>query len=330
MEERQDIPQLGLDTCLSLLLAELRSVESHLSLNADTIGLVRALIRFDPTETAMKVRSMTDAQNLTELIFCLNKKECFTSWFGAAAHNATRLALTIYGRIPVLPRSLFLNSAHVDENQGTYQGKAIGVCIHKNSIWRDCVSAFMWGNLSHASIVPCLGISFQSDIATVSPSPEAEWRWSSNHSVSKIQQIIFEVAKVIQYIHSLGIALGYRFDTSDVYLDSDNHVKFLCPYFQPTDVCEGQFDYDGIGRISTFKEDIRNFGLLFYRASFILFNDKARNIPETRPSEPGIPDNLWQLIQWCYADDPKERPTIDQVVQEMESWISLGQFTLST
>ncbi|KAM6492922.1 hypothetical protein JOM56_011056 [Amanita muscaria] len=71
MEEKQDIPQLDLDTCLSLLLAELRSVESQLSLSVDAIGFVRALIRFDPTEAALKVRSMTDAQNLLELIFCV-------------------------------------------------------------------------------------------------------------------------------------------------------------------------------------------------------------------------------------------------------------------
>ncbi|KIL56637.1 hypothetical protein M378DRAFT_172527 [Amanita muscaria Koide BX008] len=45
--------------------------QSQLSLNMDAIGLVRALIRFDPTETAMKVRSITDAQNLIELIFCV-------------------------------------------------------------------------------------------------------------------------------------------------------------------------------------------------------------------------------------------------------------------
>ena len=46
-------------------------VPSQLSLNMDAIGLVRALVRFDPTETAMKVRSMTDGQNLVELIFCV-------------------------------------------------------------------------------------------------------------------------------------------------------------------------------------------------------------------------------------------------------------------
>ena len=45
--------------------------QSQLSLNVDAIGLVRALIRFDPTETAMKVWSIKDAQNLLELIVCV-------------------------------------------------------------------------------------------------------------------------------------------------------------------------------------------------------------------------------------------------------------------
>ncbi|KIL66773.1 hypothetical protein M378DRAFT_160266 [Amanita muscaria Koide BX008] len=39
-----------------------------------------------------------------------------------------------------------------------------------------------------------------------------------------------------------------------------------------------------------------------------------------RPSDPAIREDAWQLIQWCCADDPKTRPTMDQVVQEMESW----------
>ncbi|KAM6491055.1 hypothetical protein JOM56_013294 [Amanita muscaria] len=99
----------------------------------------------------------------------------------------------------------------------TYQGKAVKIWDDNNSLWRDCFDAFIWGSLSHASIVPCLGICFQSRIvARISPSLENrnlnKWRRSSNPSVSKIQQTFFEVAKAIQYVHSLGIAISYRFD----------------------------------------------------------------------------------------------------------------------
>jgi hypothetical protein len=54
--------------------------------------------------------------------------ECFKSWFGAAADNAIRLEIAIYGRVPVLPRSLFLNSADLDRDERTYEGKAVGIC----------------------------------------------------------------------------------------------------------------------------------------------------------------------------------------------------------
>ncbi|KAM6492916.1 hypothetical protein JOM56_011050 [Amanita muscaria] len=134
-------------------------------------------------------------------------------------------------------------------------------------------------------------------------------------------------AKAIQCIHSLSIALDYSIDQANVYLDSDTHVKLEWFYFRPNDMCEGHFDYDGVGKNTTLEQDIHKFGLLFYQ---VLFNDNVSNIPAIHPSEPEIPDNVWQLIQWCCAENPKERPTIDQVVQEMESWISLGQFTSST
>ena len=45
--------------------------QPQVSLNVDTIGLVRALVHFDPSETAMQVRSIADAQNLVDLIFCV-------------------------------------------------------------------------------------------------------------------------------------------------------------------------------------------------------------------------------------------------------------------
>ncbi|KIL61213.1 hypothetical protein M378DRAFT_167195 [Amanita muscaria Koide BX008] len=39
-----------------------------------------------------------------------------------------------------------------------------------------------------------------------------------------------------------------------------------------------------------------------------------------RPSKPKIRDDAWQLIQRCCAKDPKRRPTMDDVVREMEAW----------
>ncbi|KIL54588.1 hypothetical protein M378DRAFT_174158 [Amanita muscaria Koide BX008] len=214
IEERKSIPQLDLDACLSLLLANLRGVESQVSLNVHTIGLMHALVRFDPTETAMKIRSMTDAENLVELIFCLNKNQCFNSCSGAAAHNATRLAVAIYGRVPVLPRSFFLNGAGLARDKGTYQGIAVRIWGSALSIRRGCFDAFMWGNLSHRNMTPLLGMcSDLTDNWAISLSQEnvtlLEWRQSTHPSVSQIQQIVFEIARAIQYVHSLDIFFGF-------------------------------------------------------------------------------------------------------------------------
>ncbi|KAM6492878.1 hypothetical protein JOM56_011012 [Amanita muscaria] len=192
----------------------------------------------------------------------------------------------------------------------------------KERLLKHRVTTVLYGEI--ASPHSCGGIYF-------TPASYHVWecasrRRSTNLSVSKIKATIFEVAKAIQYIHSLVIALDYTFDAADVYLDSNTRVKFQCPYFEPIDVCEGQHGYARIGRVSTLEHDILKFGRLFNQ---VLLNHKVRNIPDTRPSEPEIPDSVWKLMHWCCAEEPEERPTIDQVVQEMESWISLGQFTLS-
>ncbi|KIL58438.1 hypothetical protein M378DRAFT_317348 [Amanita muscaria Koide BX008] len=195
-EERQSIPELDLDACLSLLFANLSAVESQLPLKEDTIGLVRALVRFDPTETATKVRALTDAQNLVDLICYLNKKECFKSWFGPAAYNATRrLALEICGRVPLLPRSLFLNVADLDADKFTYQGKAFEIWSSSRTIYEQFVDEIVLRSLSHDNIAPYLGIcADMPDIWLISPESEngtlREWRQSINPSVSKIQQIV--------------------------------------------------------------------------------------------------------------------------------------------
>ena len=39
-----------------------------------------------------------------------------------------------------------------------------------------------------------------------------------------------------------------------------------------------------------------------------------------RPTQPQIHDEVWSLIQRCCAEDIKSRPTMDEIIKEMESW----------
>ncbi|KIL61645.1 hypothetical protein M378DRAFT_847082 [Amanita muscaria Koide BX008] len=169
-------------------------------------------------------------------------------------------------------------------------------------------------------------------LISISPPPKnatlVEWRQSTHPCISQIQQIVFEVAKAIQYVHSLDIIITHRFPKETVFLDSDNHATLNCFSFLPNFLRDGRLEYHSDW---TLEANIRSFGLLFYSVLFNQFNADDHEISfEFRPPEPKVPDSVWQLIQWCCVKDPKERPTMDQVVQEMESWISLGQFTFSS
>ncbi|KIL56630.1 hypothetical protein M378DRAFT_172517 [Amanita muscaria Koide BX008] len=57
--------------------------------------------------------------------------------------------------------------------------------------------------------------------------------------------------------------------TDHVYLDSDNGAQVVLYSLRPNDMCEGHFDYDGIGRNSTLENGIRKFGRFFYQANFV-------------------------------------------------------------
>ena len=39
-----------------------------------------------------------------------------------------------------------------------------------------------------------------------------------------------------------------------------------------------------------------------------------------RPNKPEIHDEVWSLIQRCCGEDTKSRPTMDEIIKEMETW----------
>ncbi|KAM6490756.1 hypothetical protein JOM56_013790 [Amanita muscaria] len=173
-----------------------------------------------------------------------------------------------------LTARLFLSDTvrHTDLNRDemTYQGKAVTIWDVHTSFKVNKMLRFVYvgGSISwqHGTIVGDMFLpDYQSVIMEVFPLPKnstvRKWRKNTNPSVSKIQQIFFEVAKAIQYIDSLGMMLGYGFDERDVYVDSGNHVKVQCPGFCPNYMCREQCYYDGYYYFTA----IHSFGILFYQ-----------------------------------------------------------------
>ncbi|KIL58988.1 hypothetical protein M378DRAFT_286045 [Amanita muscaria Koide BX008] len=145
-----------------------------------------------------------------------------------------------------------------------------------------------------------------------------EWReWSKPRSVTRLKAML-AVAKAFQYFHSLGIVLDHEhLSLGCIVLDSKFCVRIR--FLRVLSDLEERWTSD-------FKANIFSFGCFFYETYFkVQINDYhrrefKRSVIVERPSKPKIRDDAWQLIQRCCVEDPNSRPTIDEVVQEMESW----------
>ncbi|KAM6496427.1 hypothetical protein JOM56_009133 [Amanita muscaria] len=296
----RNIFQTDLDYSLSSLLTWLRnskSVES--SLTTPTIDLVRSVLCFDYAEIAAKVLSVADAQELVDII-----------------DRATRLALKLFAKAPVLPRSLFLEM----EDSFDFGNPNVSPSGSMEALLR---SAFMVRILDRNFCVSSFRICKEAenfrfwDTNYIKGSIK-EWReWSKPRSVTRLKAML-AVAKAFQYFHSLGIVLDHEhLSLGCIVLDSKFCVRIR--FLRVLSDLEERWTSD-------FKANIFSFGCFFYETYFkVQINDYhrrefKRSVIVERPSKPKIRDDAWQLIQRCCAEDPNSRPTIDEVVQEMESW----------
>ncbi|KAM6494653.1 hypothetical protein JOM56_009276 [Amanita muscaria] len=278
-----------------------------------TIGLMCSLLIFDYVEIAMKIRSISDAQVLMDVIdYLINNEDFLRRHSTAIARRLALLALEIYARVPVFPRSLF--------RPGDLSQRLIYDCD-----WYSFESLFLARVLDRnyvhrLSWISKTEIDFEAVYDSVNEDNESlqEWRRRSNPSLSMMMRVMLEIAKVIQYVDSMGVLLDYPLGLHDIHLDSEGHVKIfpLGSIFPLTLLSfeEDEPEYPGIpGNVFILGKVFYNF---YFKSSTCLFEPQDLE----RPSEPEISEELWHIIQRCHTADPKSRPTIDEVVQEMECW----------
>ncbi|KIL55408.1 hypothetical protein M378DRAFT_634126 [Amanita muscaria Koide BX008] len=131
------------------------------------------------------------------------------------------------------------------------------------------------------------------------------------------------LAEAIQYFHSMGVVLYRRFGLANVFLDSDLRPKICCLCSTSRFLLEKPWK-----EWFVLEDNILTFGCLLYElysgvdGSLFTKEDRrcAIGLITNHPSVPEIPEFVWQLIERCCAEDPKRRPSMDEVVQEMERW----------
>ncbi|KAM6499305.1 hypothetical protein JOM56_004813 [Amanita muscaria] len=125
----QNVPETDLDSCLSALLFCLKKTNSTMVVDGAIVDHMSSLLAFDHAETAARVRSVSDAQKLINLIDLVINTESFLSQCGPdAARKAAHLASNIFARVPILPPSAFLNRPAC---HSTFLGDTLEVSLYK-------------------------------------------------------------------------------------------------------------------------------------------------------------------------------------------------------
>ncbi|KIL60389.1 hypothetical protein M378DRAFT_919280 [Amanita muscaria Koide BX008] len=305
-EAQQNIREKDLDSCLSVFLSCLQRMNSVLTVDATVIDYMSSLLVFDCAETVARVRCISDAQNVIDIIDLLTNNESFTTRCGPeAARKAAHLASAIFARVPLLQRSLFLNKP-----DGYLEGNLFPL-----------ETVFISKILDHNYVLPVLGIYHDQDqfgygIVFERIENAAEWLRRSRPNFITRMRVMFEIARIIRYIHSMGIALyAGSIELGCFFLDSNFRVKIKFMGLFTWCVREATI----CGRTDsvlwpprtpcTCESNISDFAMLFHRVCFGGHNENFHS----RLGEPAL-----QLIERCR--DSQSRPTMEDVIKEMETW----------
>ncbi|KAM6496268.1 Protein kinase-like domain containing protein [Amanita muscaria] len=198
-----------------------------------------------------------------------------------------------------------------------------------------CQTALLRRISDHNYVVPLLRIYERDDnlwfVDSITNESKSLKTWRDTSKPSSVARIraMLEVAKAIRYLHSIGTVFDRDIELDEIFLDSNLHAKIrtLCSTWRYLSEKPVNYAWSGLvfeKALSSYETNVFIFGCFFYETYFdrtiymrwVYENSKVSE----RPSEPAIREDAWQLIQRCCADDRTARPSMDQVVQEMESW----------
>ncbi|KIL60625.1 hypothetical protein M378DRAFT_912024 [Amanita muscaria Koide BX008] len=138
-----------LDSSLSLLLTHLQETKLELSPTTTIINHTYSVLHFDCAEITLKVRSMSDAQVLVDLlVHLIDEKYILSQYKPDAMSKASQLVLNIFSRIPILPRSLFLNAKRIGSDMPDVKAGMYGTFGYemttRSGIHGTCEAALVW------------------------------------------------------------------------------------------------------------------------------------------------------------------------------------------
>ncbi|KIL62514.1 hypothetical protein M378DRAFT_165718 [Amanita muscaria Koide BX008] len=303
-----------------------------------------------PAENQQKQRATTQEQREVDLlVHLIDEKYILGQYKPDAIRKATQLVLNICSTIPILPRSLFLNAKRITSSMhevkagmyGTFMNSMGGVSTITDWDLDDACKAALVGRvLDHNYICIEINLRGHSFFIPINIQPRSD-KWQQVlplHPITIIELVslkslnrcfshclqVLDVAKAIQYLHSMGLAFrATTFDIGNVDLDLSLRPRIrigaeLLTLINPV--------MKSTSERLLYEESIFGFGCFFYQVYFnkkLRFDESIedrRRIIVERPSSPKISEYVWQLIQRCCAEDPRSRPTIGEVVKEMETW----------
>ncbi|CAL1702395.1 unnamed protein product [Somion occarium] len=219
-----------------------------------------------------------------------------------------------------------------------------------------CRELLVWSQLSHANVLPLLGAdnsTFRGRHCMVSP-----WMRNGNihecmqslHSKRiriPFERWLLEISQGLEYLHAEGIIHG-DLRGANILVDDYMHIRladFGLAFFADSTTATLGSHVGGAARWmapellkssqrATYASDIYSFGclcveVLTRKVPFSCVPSDAQVIAKVlkglRPSRPtlenglSLPDDLWSLLQGCWAGNPFDRPDDGAIVELMEA-----------